>query len=132
MSLNVYVLVLFEAVEIFQDVIIQRLDIDDSQKIQKCFVSPRRPLHDKDQRESPRLSTTLIDSLRVPIIVQAISRNQLLYFLLGNILTGLVNFSMKTIYVGDFTAMIVLILYFFITNGVIVLLHIKGINTKFW
>ena len=47
----------------------------------------------------------------VPPLLEAINRNGLLVFLLGNLMTGLINVSMETMYMGNFGAMLVLVSY---------------------
>ncbi|KAF2078688.1 hypothetical protein CYY_000059 [Polysphondylium violaceum] len=66
------------------------------------------------------------------VIAKSVNRNQLFIFLLGNILTGLTNFSMKTIYATEETAMIVICSYTFILSLVALLLDYKNITIKFW
>eukprot|EP01132_Coremiostelium_polycephalum_P002712 gene2712-3365_t len=58
---------------------------------------------------SVNLSVSLIAGHKYPsVITQVVNRNQLFVFLLGNILTGLINFSMKTIYAPDNTAIAIM------------------------
>ena len=47
----------------------------------------------------------------VPPLLEAINANGLAVFLAANLLTGLVNISMRTMYVGDRTGMGVLVVY---------------------
>jgi phosphatidylinositol glycan class W len=47
----------------------------------------------------------------VPPLLEAINKNGLAVFLVANLLTGLVNVSMRTMYVGDRTAVLVLVAY---------------------
>jgi phosphatidylinositol glycan class W len=47
----------------------------------------------------------------VPPLLEAINNNGLAIFLAGNVLTGLINLSMRTMYASDATAIIVLIAY---------------------
>ncbi len=47
----------------------------------------------------------------VPSLLEAINENGLAIFLAANLLTGLINLSMKTMYADDFTSMIVLVGY---------------------
>jgi phosphatidylinositol glycan class W len=47
----------------------------------------------------------------VPPLLEAINNNGLAVFLAGNVLTGLINLSMRTMYASDTSAMIVLIAY---------------------
>ncbi|XP_791509.3 phosphatidylinositol-glycan biosynthesis class W protein [Strongylocentrotus purpuratus] len=71
-------------------------------------------------------------SRQLSLLVSAIGRNQLLYFLLANVLTGLVNLSIDTIHQPDVTAFGIVALYLFVLNFVLVFFHQKNISTKFW
>ncbi|XP_061596947.1 phosphatidylinositol-glycan biosynthesis class W protein [Cololabis saira] len=65
-------------------------------------------------------------------IVQAISRNQLLFFLLANVLTGLTNAVVDTLTCSSSFSVFVLLLYMFMNCFVIYVLHVCGITLKFW
>lgn len=60
------------------------------------------------------------DSIRYTTLFQAISRNQLLYFLLANVFTGSVNVSINTLSHGTLTSLCVIISYIFCVNGLII------------
>ena len=114
-----------------QDLIIERLSANEIATM--SVLTPRRALHSLNNKE-PGESHEMpkVKTCREPLLVKAISRNQLFYFLLGNILTGMVNLSMHTEHASDFTAMAILTCYILVTNGIIVLLHVKNVSTKFW
>jgi len=65
-------------------------------------------------------------------LIQAINRNQLFIFLLANLLVGLVNFSMKTLYTADLYAITVILLYMTLVCGVAAILHSHDITVKCW
>ncbi|KAM6906834.1 phosphatidylinositol-glycan biosynthesis class W protein [Xenentodon cancila] len=65
-------------------------------------------------------------------LVQAVSRNQLLFFLLSNVLTGLTNAAVDTLTCSSSFSVFVLLLYMFINCFVIYVLHVCGITLKFW
>ncbi|XP_038564269.1 phosphatidylinositol-glycan biosynthesis class W protein isoform X1 [Micropterus salmoides] len=65
-------------------------------------------------------------------LVQAVSRNQLLFFLLANVLTGLTNSIVDTLTCSSLLSVCVLLLYMFINCVVIYVLHLCGISVKFW
>ncbi|XP_074528741.1 phosphatidylinositol-glycan biosynthesis class W protein isoform X2 [Halichoeres trimaculatus] len=65
-------------------------------------------------------------------LVQAVSRNQLLFFLLANVMTGLTNYVMDTLSCSHLFSVCVLLLYMFINCFVIYLLHVCEITIKFW
>ncbi|XP_051966178.1 phosphatidylinositol-glycan biosynthesis class W protein [Xyrauchen texanus] len=65
-------------------------------------------------------------------LIQSVSRNQLLYFLLANIMTGLTNVLVDTLNSSDVLAVSVLLSYMFMNSLVIFILHINKITIKFW
>ncbi|XP_036436425.1 phosphatidylinositol-glycan biosynthesis class W protein [Colossoma macropomum] len=65
-------------------------------------------------------------------LVQSVNRNQLLFFLLANLMTGLTNILVDTLKSNNFFAVCVLLLYMFANSLAIFILHIKNITIKFW
>ncbi|XP_047463199.1 phosphatidylinositol-glycan biosynthesis class W protein [Mugil cephalus] len=65
-------------------------------------------------------------------LIQAVSRNQLLFFLLANLMTGLTNSVVDTLSCSSMFSVCVLLLYMFINCSVISALHLCGITVKFW
>lgn len=65
-------------------------------------------------------------------LIQSVNRNQLLYFLLANVMTGLTNVLVDTLNSSDVLSVCVLLMYMFINSLVIFILHIKKITIKFW
>ncbi|KAI0324103.1 hypothetical protein GY45DRAFT_1439298 [Cubamyces sp. BRFM 1775] len=53
-----------------------------------------------------------------PALLEAINKNGLVLFLLANVMTGLINLSMQTMYMSDWSAMIVLSLYAFSISAI--------------
>ncbi|KAK4705071.1 glucosaminylphosphatidylinositol acyltransferase, partial [Phenoliferia sp. Uapishka_3] len=66
-------------------------------------------LSDSDSSTSP--NAVPIPSTSAPAIFDAINRNSLVVFLVANLLTGLVNVSMQSMYASDLLALVVLLLY---------------------
>ncbi|XP_045159757.2 phosphatidylinositol-glycan biosynthesis class W protein-like [Mercenaria mercenaria] len=65
-------------------------------------------------------------------LISAINYNGLFYFLLANLLTGLVNMSVKTIYQSNLVAMTILTGYMFLLSSVLYFLYRKKISLKIW
>ncbi|XP_036976038.1 phosphatidylinositol-glycan biosynthesis class W protein [Acanthopagrus latus] len=65
-------------------------------------------------------------------LAQAVNRNQLLFFLLANLMTGLTNSVVDTLNCGSLISVCVLLLYMFMNSLVIYILHLCGITVKFW
>lgn len=65
-------------------------------------------------------------------LIQAINRNQLLFFLLANVLTGLTNSTVDTLSCSNLFSVCVLLLYMFVNCSLIYVLHINKITVKFW
>lgn len=65
-------------------------------------------------------------------LIEAINRNQLLYFLIANILTGIVNMTIDTMHSSSLFSLFMLVFYMFSNCLIVYLLHIKNISVKFW
>ncbi|KAI5476463.1 GWT1-domain-containing protein [Pseudohyphozyma bogoriensis] len=63
------------------------------------------------------LQTPLAEHLRCPAIFSAVNKNGMVVFLVANLLTGLVNVSIKSMYASDVTAFSVLLVYWFNEQG---------------
>lgn len=62
--------------------------------------------------------------------ISAVNRNQLLFFLLSNVLTGIVNFSIKTIFCTPLKGYIIVGIYLMMLNFLISVLHLRGKTLK--
>ncbi|XP_030009906.1 phosphatidylinositol-glycan biosynthesis class W protein-like [Sphaeramia orbicularis] len=65
-------------------------------------------------------------------LLQAVNRNQLLFFLIANVMTGLTNSVVDTLSCGQLFSVCILLLYMFINCFIIYVLHVYGITVKFW
>lgn len=65
-------------------------------------------------------------------LVGAVNRNQLLFFLVANVLTGLTNSVVDTLSCSSLSSLCVLLLYMFLACLVMHLLHLCRITVKFW
>jgi hypothetical protein len=65
-------------------------------------------------------------------LISAIGQNQLFFFLLGNLLTGLVNLSFDTLNAGSFKCVCILLVYLFVLSLVSHSAQKLGIKTKIW
>lgn len=65
-------------------------------------------------------------------ILSSISYNGLLFFIISNLITGLVNICFETIFIGDIAALFVIIAYMFILSFVASILHAFRLKLKFW
>lgn len=63
-------------------------------------------------------------------VVSAVDYNQLLFFLLANLLTGLVNFSLDTLHTGPLLALAVLVGYMWVLVSLSLTLHRHRIKIK--
>nr|XP_043634425.1 uncharacterized protein At4g17910 [Erigeron canadensis] len=69
---------------------------------------------------------------KVSLLEQAINRNLLAFFIVANLLTGLVNLSMDTLFVPPLIALLILIVYAFVVCVAAALTDYNGIKFKFW
>ena len=65
-------------------------------------------------------------------LLEAINRNGLVYFLLGNLLTGLINMSIPTIHTPALPAVTILFLYSLALSLIVYILHLSNITLRFW
>jgi len=65
-------------------------------------------------------------------LLEAISRNGLFYFLLANVLTGVVNLLVATIDSSVAMAIIIITSYMLVLSVATALLHFYNITIKFW
>ena len=62
-------------------------------------------------------------SIHVPVIFSAISHNALVYFLLANLLTGLINISIPTIHINGCPAVLIISAYMSVLHCIIVAMY---------
>ncbi|KFP74883.1 PREDICTED: phosphatidylinositol-glycan biosynthesis class W protein [Acanthisitta chloris] len=65
-------------------------------------------------------------------LISAINKNQLLFFLLANVMTGAVNLLIDTLHSKAFSTLCILHLYMFFNCLVMYILHAKNRVLKFW
>ncbi|XP_073416839.1 phosphatidylinositol-glycan biosynthesis class W protein [Dendrobates tinctorius] len=65
-------------------------------------------------------------------LIEAINRNQLLFFLHSNILTGVVNLIIDTLHSSSIFSLIVLLIYMFSNCLISYILHVNSITVKWW
>ncbi|XP_040005921.1 phosphatidylinositol-glycan biosynthesis class W protein [Xiphias gladius] len=84
------------------------------------------------QKQSDSVSDKKTGEIERFCLVQAVSRNQLLFFLVANVMTGLTNSIVDTLSCSSSFSVCVLLLYMFMNCFVIYFLHLCGITLKFW
>ena len=67
--------------------------------------------------------------IREPYLMSCINENGLIFFLLANVLTGLVNFTFDTIHMGLVNSMIILVAYCGLLIIPVVILYLWQIRT---
>nr|XP_009631544.1 uncharacterized protein At4g17910-like [Nicotiana tomentosiformis] len=73
-----------------------------------------------------------VPGYKVSALIEVFDRNLLGSFLLANVLTGLVNLSIDTLFVSPFTALAILVGYAYILSIAAAVAHVCGIRLKFW
>ncbi|XP_057977065.1 uncharacterized protein At4g17910 isoform X2 [Malania oleifera] len=73
-----------------------------------------------------------IPGSKTPVLEEAFDRNLLGSFLAANILTGLVNLSMDTLFASSSVALVTLVVYSFALTIIVGLADFYGIRLKFW
>ena len=62
-------------------------------------------------------------SIHIPVIFSAIHFNGLVYFLLANLLTGIINMTLPTIHINGCPAVLIICGYIAVLNAIIVIMH---------
>ncbi|XP_052074479.1 phosphatidylinositol-glycan biosynthesis class W protein-like [Mytilus californianus] len=65
-------------------------------------------------------------------LIDAVNYNGLLYFLIANLLTGIINLSIKTILVPPIYSVIIIVIYMIILSVVSFILYVNNVKMKFW
>ncbi|XP_043910503.1 phosphatidylinositol-glycan biosynthesis class W protein isoform X2 [Protopterus annectens] len=65
-------------------------------------------------------------------LFEAINRNQLLFFLQSNVMTGIVNMLTDTINTSTAFSIFILLLYMFCNSFIMYVLHMRKITIKYW
>ena len=126
MATNTFLLSCFVFVDMFKELILDN-QFPESEEYSKSIP----PSKESDSKTSfTKECYNYLDGC--PLLIQAISRNQLMYFLLANILTGIVNIYVNTIHTNWTTSLLILVLYLVVLNGFTVYLHLHNITTKIW
>ncbi|CAL8236307.1 unnamed protein product [Boreogadus saida] len=100
------------------------------QRKSHCYLVPSawNP-HEKDKDSVAEGKRRSMDRF---CLYQAINRNQLLFFLIANVTTGLTNILVDTFSTSDYVSVSVLLAYMFINCGAVHILHLFKITVKFW
>lgn len=98
-------------------------------KVVSSFTAVSASWNPRHRSETERKIMNKLDAL---CLIQAVNRNQLLFFLLANVMTGLTNILVDTLKSNDLFAVCVLLSYMFINSLIIFILHVNNITVKFW
>lgn len=90
--------------------------------VPSCWRAVKAP-DSREQRQAEAVHICLI---------AAINKNQLLFFLLANVMTGIVNVMIDTIHSRAALTLCILHLYMFLNCFIMYILHAKNIVLKFW
>lgn len=69
---------------------------------------------------------------KISVLEEAFNRNLLASFLLANVLTGVVNLFIETLFASSASALAILVVYAFVLFLVVGLANFYGIKSKFW
>ena len=102
--------------------------------IQINSKTKQKPKNMKNKSNPPDPVTNQSDSkmYRCPEIVKAVDFNPLLFFLVANLMTGVVNMTVETIKTDDVQAVIIIIAYQSVLAVIVKLLYKFNIKMKFW
>lgn len=68
----------------------------------------------------------------LPVLINAINYNGLVYFLVANLLTGMVNLIFQTFLQDTATSLFILFTYMFVLSSFVVFLYLNKIKLKVW
>ena len=94
----------------------------------KSKMKGSRTKSSKDSVKAPETSTLY----RCPNFVKAVDHNPLFFFLLANLLTGLINITVETINTEDNTAVLIIFIYQAVLAIVVTCLYRCNIKLKCW
>jgi glucosaminylphosphatidylinositol acyltransferase len=98
----------------------------------ELFVYYTRFEQSKSKDDKEEDNTDDLVGTYTPVILTAINYNGLVFFLLANVLTGLVNIVFQTMLLDTFASLSIIIYYMFILCVVMVFLYVNKIKMKFW
>ncbi|KAG0327323.1 Glucosaminyl phosphatidylinositol (GlcN-PI) nositol acylation protein [Podila horticola] len=75
-------------------------------------------------------ATVLLPPLTCPPLLEAVNRNGLAVFLVANVLTGLVNMTVQTLYTPDMKALGILVAYMAVVTGLAWVWQVRGWKLK--
>ncbi|KAL8590375.1 hypothetical protein ACOMHN_011589 [Nucella lapillus] len=91
---------------------------------------------DRKKMDVPRTESQMLSVVKarggVPCLLAAVNTNGLFFFLLSNVLTGLINMTVPTLYVSAVIAVSILLAYTFLLSTVIVYMDKNKIQTRVW
>lgn len=97
------------------------------------FLTFDRPADSRENEEDvPPPEPNLRIRPYSPIILSAISYNGLAFFLIANVMTGIVNLTMQTLLQDTLTSVLILTAYALILCSIVTLLYLKRIKLKIW
>uniref|UniRef100_A0A8B9PTJ5 Phosphatidylinositol-glycan biosynthesis class W protein n=1 Tax=Apteryx owenii TaxID=8824 RepID=A0A8B9PTJ5_APTOW len=97
-----------------------------------CCWNVIQPAHSSKKHDTEAVPVKRESKLLHICLISAIDKNQLLFFLLANIMTGIVNMMIDTIHSKTSFTLCVLHLYMFFNCLIMYILHARNIVLKFW
>ncbi|NXT50316.1 PIGW protein, partial [Pluvianellus socialis] len=97
-----------------------------------CCWNAGKPPNARTKHDTEAAPTGREGKLSHICLISAINKNQLLFFLLANVMTGTVNILIDTIHSKAVFTLCILHLYMFFNCLIMYILHAKNIVLKFW
>ncbi|NWI14565.1 PIGW protein, partial [Crypturellus soui] len=97
-----------------------------------CCWNVLQPAHSSKKHDMETVPVKDESKLLHVCLITAIDKNQLPFFLLANVMTGIVNIMIDTIHSKTSFTLVVLHLYMFFNCLIMYILHAKNIVLKFW
>uniref|UniRef100_A0A8B9TP47 Phosphatidylinositol-glycan biosynthesis class W protein n=1 Tax=Anas platyrhynchos TaxID=8839 RepID=A0A8B9TP47_ANAPL len=99
--------------------------------VPSCW-SVAKPPNTSKKDETEAVPVRRESELSHACLISAVNKNQLLFFLLANVVTGIVNIMIDTIHSTTALTLCILHLYMFFNCLIMYILHAKNIVLKFW
>jgi phosphatidylinositol glycan class W len=94
--------------------------------IYMIFLQPLQVDDDNDDMQRTKLQQS-----KTPLLLSSLNHSAMIVFLIANLLTGLINISIQTMYTSHFVAIIILTLYVSICLALATFVHFRGWKISF-
>nr|XP_006640901.1 PREDICTED: phosphatidylinositol-glycan biosynthesis class W protein [Lepisosteus oculatus]XP_015223119.1 PREDICTED: phosphatidylinositol-glycan biosynthesis class W protein [Lepisosteus oculatus]XP_015223120.1 PREDICTED: phosphatidylinositol-glycan biosynthesis class W protein [Lepisosteus oculatus] len=106
--------------------------LSNCRSVSSSWSPSQAPQTQNSDSKSSSVDRKIREDIEGLCLIQAVNRNQLLFFMLSNIMTGLTNVMVDTIHSSSVFSVFVLVFYMFANSFIVYVLHLQRITVKFW